>query len=115
MMGGNETSHVLETSYVDLETKKVTMCSTNLTFSNLIAVQETVIYRPASDSKTQFQQEAKITAVCGGWQKIKNAVEEATVTQFQKNAIKGREGFEAVLEMSRRAFSEERDKQKMMV
>lgn len=115
MMGGNETSHVLETSYVDPETKTVTMCSTNLTFSNLIAVQETVIYRPASDFKTQFQQEAKITAVCGGWQKIKNAVEEATVTQFQKNAIKGREGFEAVLEMSRRAFSEEREKQKMMV
>lgn|SRR5690349_8221400 len=114
MMGGNETSHVLETSYVDTQSKKVTMCSTNLTFSNLIAVQETVVYRPTSDAKTQFQQEAKVTAVCGGWQKIKTAVEEATVTQFQKNAIKGREGFEAVLEMSRAAFSEEKSKQKIM-
>jgi hypothetical protein len=115
MMGGNETSHVLETSYVDPESKKVTMCSTNLTFSNLIAVQETVIYKPASDSKTQFHQEAKVTAVCGGWQKIKTAVEDATVSQFQKNAIKGREGFELVLKMSRAAFSEEKSKQTMMV
>lgn len=114
MMGGNETSHVLETSYVDPQSKKVTMCSTNLTFANLIAVQETVIYRPTSDAKTEFHQEAKVTAVCGGWQKIKTAVEEATVCQFQKNAIKGREGFEAVLEMSRLAFSEEKSRQKMM-
>ncbi|KFY11272.1 hypothetical protein V492_04547 [Pseudogymnoascus sp. VKM F-4246] len=114
MMGGNETSHVLETSYVDPQSKKVTMCSTNLTFANLIAVQETVIYRPTCDAKTEFHQEAKVTAVCGGWQKIKTAVEEATVCQFQKNAIKGREGFEAVLEMSRLAFSEEKSRQKMM-
>ena len=115
MFGGDETSHVLETSYVDPKTKKVTMCSTNLTFSNIISVQETVIYRPVSDQKTQFYQEAQITAVCGGWQKVKNAVEEASVSQFKKNAVKGREGFEAVLAMSRRAFSEERAQQKMMV
>lgn len=114
MMGGKDTSQVLETSYVDPKTKKVTMCSTNLTFSNLIAVQETVIYRPSSDHQTEFHQDAKVTAVCGGWQKVKNAVEEATVQQFQKNAIKGREGFELVLEMSRRAFSEERAQQKML-
>ena len=115
MMGGKDTSQVLETSYVDPKTKKVTMCSTNLTFNNLISVQETVIYRPSSDHQTEFHQDAKVTAVCGGWQRIKNAVEEATVQQFQKNAIKGREGFEVVLEMSRRAFSEERAQQKMMV
>ncbi|OBT51322.1 hypothetical protein VE04_07097 [Pseudogymnoascus sp. 24MN13] len=98
MMGGNETSHVLETSYVDPQSKKVTMCSTNLTFANLIAVQETVIYRPTSDAKTEFHQEAK----------------EATFEQIQKNAIKGREGFEAVIAMSRLAFSEEQSRQKMM-
>lgn len=114
-MGGQDTSQVLETSYVDPETKKVTMCSTNLTFNNLISVQETVIYRPSGQHQTAFLQDAKVTAVCGGWQKIKNAVEEATVQQFQKNAIKGREGFDQVLEMSRRAFSEERAQQKAMI
>lgn len=114
-MGGNETSHVFETSYVDPATKKVTMCSTNLTFANLINVQETVVYRPSTPSKTQFLQEAKVTAVCGGWQKIKNAVEETTVSKFQENAMKGKEGFEAVLEMSRRAFGEEKDSKRIMV
>lgn len=115
LMGGNETSHVYETSYVDPQTKKVTMTSHNLTFSNIINVQETVVYQPYSSTQTQFVQEAKITAVCGGWQKIKNAVEEATVNKFKENAIKGKEGFEAVLEMSRRAFSEEKEREKMTV
>lgn len=114
LMGGSDTSVVYETSYVDPITKKVTMCSTNLTFANIINVQETVVYQPHSAGKTQFRQEAKITAVCGGWQKIKNAVEEATVDAFRKNAVKGREGFEMVLEMSRRAFGEERERQRMM-
>jgi N-acetylglutamate synthase/N-acetylornithine aminotransferase len=115
-MGGNETSHVYETSYVDPSAKKVTMTSQNLTFQNIINVQETVVYQPLSATKTEFRQEARITAVCGGWQKIKNAVEDVTVNTFKANAAKGKEGFEAVLEMSRRAFREERERdEKMMV
>lgn len=109
-MGGTETSHVLETSYVDPESKKVTMVSSNMTWSNILSVQETVVYQPLSGTQTQFVQDAKITALCGGWQKLKNAVEEATVTRFSENARKGKEGFEAVLEMSRRVFSEEKEK-----
>jgi len=115
MMGGNDTSLVYEASYVDPVSKKLTLCSTNLTFSNVINVQETVVYQPHSSATTQFLQEAKITAVCGGWQKIKNAVEEASVTRFGENAAKGRQGFEAVLEMSRRAFREEKETGKMMI
>jgi hypothetical protein len=105
------TSHVFETSYVDPESKKVTMVSTNLTFSNIVSVSETVVYQPISATRTQFVQDAKITALCGGWQKIKNAVEEASVCRFRENAQKGKEGFEAVLAMSRRVFSEEKQKQ----
>jgi hypothetical protein len=59
--------------------------------------------------KTEFQQEALITALCSGWQKIKNKVEEASVERFSQNAKRGREGFEAVLEMSRRVFGEQRE------
>ncbi len=114
-MGGSETSHVYETSYVDPVSKKLTMCSTNLTFANVINVQETVVYQPHSSATTEFLQEAKITAVCGGWQKIKNAVEEASIARFGENAAKGRQGFESVLEMSRRAFSEEKESGKMMI
>jgi ribosomal protein S9 len=108
LMGGNDTSHVFETSYVDPASKKVTMVSSNMTFNNIISVRETVIYQPISATRTEFSQEAQITAVCGGWQKVKNAVEDATVKAFSENARKGKEGFEAVLEMSRRVFREER-------
>lgn len=96
---------------MDPESKKVTMVSTNLTFSNILSVRETVVYQPISASRTQFVQDAKITALCGGWQKIKNAVEEASVARFSENARKGKEGFEAVLAMSRRVFSEEKKQQ----
>jgi hypothetical protein len=75
-------------------------------------VRETVIYQPSSskpESITDFSQEAKITALCGGWQKIKNKVEEASIERFSQNAKRGREGFETVLEMSRRVFGEQRE------
>ncbi|GAD95463.1 protein MSF1 [Paecilomyces variotii No. 5] len=114
LFGGSSTSHVYEVSYVDPTTKKVTMCSTNLTWSNVLSVRETVIYQPSPTmptSKTDFQQEAKITALCSGWQKIKNKIEEASVERFGQNAKRGREGFEAVLEMSRRVFSEQRERE----
>ena len=58
--------------------------------------------------RTKFEQEARITALCGGWQRMKSKIEEITVDRFRENARRGREGFEAVLEMSRRAFSEEK-------
>lgn len=90
------------------------MCSTNMTFSNIINVQESVVYRPhATSGMTIFHQEAQITAVCGGWQKIKNAVEEASVDAFRKNAAKGKEGFETVLEHFREAFGTERERVSM--
>jgi len=60
-----------------------------------------------------FQQNAKITALCGGWQKVKNSIEQFTVERFQQNAAKGREGFEMVLEMSRKVFAEQRRLQEM--
>jgi len=113
--GALEEQQVLETSYVDPANKTVTMVSANLTWSNLINVEEKVVYKPLNEHQTQFAQEAKITALCGGWQRIKNSVEDALVKRFHENAIKGKEGFEAVLEMSRRVFAEEREREKMMM
>ncbi|KAJ9642580.1 Phospholipid metabolism protein [Coniosporium apollinis] len=112
-LGGQDTSHVYETSYVDPKEKKVTMCSMNMTWSDLLSVRETVVYKPsptAPNSRTQFHQHAKITAFCGGWQKIKNSIEQFTVERFQQNAARGREGFEMVLEMSRKVFAQERER-----
>jgi len=113
ILGGDTTSHVYEVSYVDPQAKKVTMCSTNMTWSNLLQCRETVVYQPSarnSSDKTEFRQEAKIMAFCGGWQKIRNKIEESCIERFRENATKGREGFEMVLEMSRRVFGEERER-----
>lgn len=60
--------------------------------------------------RTRFTQEARITALCGGWRKIREKIEEVSVERFGDNARKGREGFEAVLEMSRRVWGEERER-----
>jgi PRELI-like family len=112
LFGGSSTSHVYEVSYVDRERQKVTMCSTNLTWSNVLSVRETVTYQPSKTDplgKTEFSQDAKITALCGGWQKMKAKIEDASVERFKENAKRGREGFEAVLEMSRRVFGEQRE------
>lgn len=112
ILGGQDTSHVYETSYVDLREKKVTMCSMNMTWSDLLSVRETCVYQPSTTSpnaKTMFQQRAEITAFCGGWQKIKNSIEQFTVERFQQNAARGKEGFEMVLEKAREVFAEQRE------
>lgn len=115
ILGGMDESQVLETSYVDPANKTVTMVSANITLSSLISVQETVVYRPLNDHQTCFDQDAKITALCGGWQRIKNNIEDSLVKRFRENAAKGREGFEAVLAMSRRAFAEEKERERMSI
>jgi hypothetical protein len=89
------------------------MCSMNLTWTDIISVRETVQYTPSpfgALKKTQFNQRAEITALCGGWQKIKNKIEAFTEERFKQNAIKGREGFEMVLAKCREAFREERER-----
>ena len=110
-----DVSHVYEASYVDPASKTVTMVSQNLTWSNLVRVQEEVVYRPLGDHQTQFEQSARITALCGGWQRIKNSIEDTLVVRFKENAVKGREGFERVLEMSRKVFAEERARQSALL
>ncbi|KAF3760612.1 hypothetical protein M406DRAFT_19728, partial [Cryphonectria parasitica EP155] len=112
LIGAGDESHVFETSYVDPTGRTVTMVSWNLTWSNVLNCQETVVYRPVNGgTQTAFEQEARITAVCGGWQRIKNKIEDFSVCRFRDNAIKGKEGFEAVLAMSRRVFAEERERE----
>lgn len=115
--GKMDETHVYEASYVDPRTKTLTMISQNLTFSNLARIQEDVVYRPhdaALGGGTQFTQTARITALCGGWQRIKNGIEDTLVNRFRENAVKGREGFERVLEMSRIVFAEERERQNQL-
>ncbi|KAI1274041.1 MSF1 protein [Xylaria sp. FL0933] len=113
VLGCTESSQVLEVSYVNPADKTVTMVSQNITWANLVRVQETVVYKPQGATQTKFEQSARITALCGGWQRIKNSIEDSLVTRFKENAMKGKEGFECVLEMSRRVFAEEREKERL--
>jgi len=111
ILGSGDESMVYEVSYVDPKAKKVTMCSQNMTWSDVISVQEKVVYTPSliGIGKTNFEQSAKIIALCGGWQKIKNTIEEFSVERFRQNAARGREGFERVLKISREVFAEQRE------
>ncbi|PWW75318.1 MSF1-domain-containing protein [Tuber magnatum] len=111
IVGGTEESYVREVSEVDPQQQTVTLRSTNLTGSNIISVQETVVYSPDPSNpktKTSFQQDAQITAY-GAFSRICGAVEDWSVERFGQNARKGRVGFEAVLEMSSKAFRDMKD------
>jgi len=113
ILKGAETSIVYETSYVDPKSKKLTLCSMNLTWSDIISVRETVSYTPSTTSplsKTRMEQRAEIAALCGGWQKIKNKIEMFSLERFQQNAANGREGFEMVLAKARVVFREEKER-----
>jgi hypothetical protein len=81
-----------------------------MTWSDILSVRETVQYSPlhGNESKTEFKQEARVTAMCGGWQKIKTKIETFTVERFGENAARGREGFEMVLKRAKEVFQEER-------
>lgn len=77
-----------------------------------------MVYKPdpgasaPGHERTQLSQYAEITALCGGIKKVKSKIEEASVERFEQNAQRGREGFEAVLEMSRRVFGEEKEQRR---
>lgn len=109
-LGNTNTSLVYEVSYIDPRSKKLTLCSQNMTWADILSVRETVEYNPLGDhgERTEFKQTAQITAMCGGWQKIKNKIETFTVERFGENAAKGREGFEMVLRRAKEVFQEER-------
>jgi len=110
-LAGSEVSYVREVSEIDPSSHTVTMRSMNLTASNFLSIQETVTYsRDPSfpDSKTIFSQEAQITAY-GTFSRICNAVEDWSVERFGQNARRGKVGFEAVLEMSAKAFRDMRE------
>eukprot|EP00761_Pharyngomonas_kirbyi_P010784 gb/GECH01010807.1/.p1 GENE.gb/GECH01010807.1/~~gb/GECH01010807.1/.p1 ORF type:complete len:191 (+),score=27.45 gb/GECH01010807.1/:1-573(+) len=59
---GSSQAYVLEQTEVDPKQKVMTLKSKNLSFPNLISVQETCTYRPdpADHMRTLFQQKAKI-------------------------------------------------------
>ncbi|KTW31972.1 uncharacterized protein T551_00654 [Pneumocystis jirovecii RU7] len=101
-VGGNGDSYVREVSEVDPRSghETLTMRSANLTFSHIVSVEETVVYRPAPHDplrKTLFEQEATFQATASFTRFVNAKMEEWSVHRFSTNAKTGREGFESVL------------------
>lgn len=99
LLGGTNISYIREISTVNLNDKSLTMRSCNLTYSNILQVYETVVYKPHPDDPeniTKFTQEAQITAY-GALSRICNKVEDWSVQRFCDNAHKGKMGFDCVL------------------
>jgi hypothetical protein len=130
-LAGADTSMVHEVSYVDPRAQTLTMCARNITWADLLSVRETVTYSPVApptandkgkhstvdgvrgkmgqqQQYTRFEQRAEITALCGGWSKIKSKIEHFSCERFRQNALLGKEGFEIVLKRARQVFEEER-------
>jgi hypothetical protein len=100
-VNGAEISYVREISIVDNLNKILTMRSVNLTFSNLLKVYETVIYEqnPLDPlNKTLFKQNAQFTSKTG-WSNLQNKIESWGVERFSQNALKGKLGFDSILQL----------------
>ncbi|KAG4303451.1 hypothetical protein PCANB_000296 [Pneumocystis canis] len=109
-VGGQGDSYVREVSEVDPRVGRETliMRSSNLTFSHLVSVEETVVYRPAPQDpqrQTLFEQEATFQATASLTTFMNTKMEEWSMNRFSTNAKTGREGFESVLaNMTKNAF-----------
>lgn len=99
LFGGDDSSLFYEQSQVDPTGRSIVLRSRNLTFCNLITVEETCRYEPlpGDPSRTSFRQEAAIRSVTG-WAHIRNAIEEFCVSRFGANAVKGRLALEHAIE-----------------
>lgn len=99
ILGGDDSSFFYEKSEVDPQGRTLTLRSRNLTFCNMIMVEETCRYQTdAHDpARTVFTQEASVTSFTG-WSHIRDAIEEFCVGRFCVNAKKGRQALENAIE-----------------
>lgn len=108
LVGGQNSSIVYEKSVVDLDGRRLTLKSTNLTYSHLMTVEETCIYEAfaetdegtqevaASKNWTKFTQSANIRSF-SAWNYLRESLEDFSINRFQANAHKGRAALENVL------------------
>lgn len=99
LLGGQEDTYIREISEVDPNSRVLRMTSKNMSLSHFLTVQEVVTYKPAQSDPhhTVFNQEAKVTAY-GFFSTLARKIEDMSVDRFKENAIKGRQGFESVLQ-----------------
>ena len=96
LLGGNKIAYASEHSQIDLNSRTMSLRSRNLTFNNVLNVDEKLVYsiHPEDESKTLLKQEALIT--------LKNLplidyLENALITKINDNAQKGRQAIEFII------------------
>jgi hypothetical protein len=96
ILGGDRLCHASEHSEIDANKKTLTLRTRNLTFSNILNVDETLVYKqdPNDENKTILTQEANIS--------VKNVpltsyLETVIANTMTSNAQKGRLAIEWVI------------------
>ncbi|KAL1915331.1 uncharacterized protein VTP21DRAFT_6789 [Calcarisporiella thermophila] len=84
-----------EISILDPRNKTLSMKSRNLSWQNVMTVEERITYKGEGD-QTVFTQEAEINA-SNAFSRVKEYIEDFCVKRFSDNAAKGRDAFERVL------------------
>lgn len=95
LIGGISLAYAYEKSTVNLETRELTVETQNLTFSDIVQVQETCKYVPEGNA-TRFEQEVRIKAF-SCLRSIQEKLEEFSQMRFQSNASKGLVAMEGIL------------------
>jgi hypothetical protein len=97
LFGGSEDAFVREVSFVDPSTQTMTISSVNLSLSQFATCHEKILYSPAPDGRTAFQQTAEIQARMMMWRLAADKFENWLALRFEQNAQKGKVGFADVL------------------
>jgi hypothetical protein len=92
--------YVREVSEVDPRTKRMTLRSKNVTYSHLLTVEETCTYteHARETSTTRLTQQAVFSACGISLASVRRKVEETCLHNFARNAEKGRQGLEQVID-----------------
>ncbi|XP_076112186.1 PRELI domain containing protein 3B-like isoform X3 [Mytilus galloprovincialis] len=96
MVGISDDCYVIEKSDVDLKTNTMSIKSRNLTWCNLVTIDEKLVYatHPDDSSKTHLKQEAVVN-IKGV--PLSSYLENMITQNINNNAQKGREGLEWVV------------------
>ncbi|PVF98312.1 MSF1-domain-containing protein [Serendipita vermifera] len=100
LLGGTTDAYVREVSHLDPRTGETHITSVNLSLSQYMTVLERISYVPCPKNpiaRTLFTQTAEIQARIAGWKPLQERFELWSLETFNKNAEKGRLGFESVL------------------
>ena len=99
-VGRDAVCYVREVSEVDPKTKRMVLRSKNITYSNLLTVEETCTYteHEAETSTTRFTQQAVFSACGVSISSMRRTVEDTCAKNFVRNAERGRQGLDQVIE-----------------